>query len=116
MARVDSLSPYALVFLAATACGSGKGHGFAAADGGDKGDATTLADASDGATGDDSAFGSLGDGSLGNGPLTISPADSSISVQYGQHSPTVTFKVTRGGQSVAATYSVDRPEIGAVDA
>jgi hypothetical protein len=118
VARSQTLPPYALALLVATACGSGKGPGFApTADGGDTRDGTTSpSGASDGATGDDSGFASFGDGGLANGPLAISPADSSISVPYGQHSPTVGFKTTRGGQTVAATYAVDRPEVGSVDA
>jgi len=96
------------------ACGSsggskftGSGQGDASAD-----DATVPGD-------DGSALGD--DGShLGNGDassvLTIAPANETIDVTYGQSMPTVQYTATVLGQQVAASFAIDRGEIGSMNA
>ena len=51
-----------------------------------------------------------------NGPLAIATSTASLDVSYGQGSPTATATASVNGNSVAASFSVDRGEIGSIDA
>ena len=80
----------------------------------DKGDATTGTSSSSGASGSSSGF--VGDGSPNdNLPLSITPADSVITVSAGQKTPTVQMTALAGGAAVPVAWSVDRGEIGTID-
>jgi hypothetical protein len=50
-----------------------------------------------------------------NGPLAIAVSASAIDVTYGQGSPTDTASASVNGQPVAASFAVDRGEIGSID-
>jgi hypothetical protein len=61
----------------------------------------------------------VGDDASGDdasGPLVISPANTSIDVNLGQQTPTVSYSATVGGVAVAASFAIDRGEIGSVNA
>ncbi len=53
------------------------------------------------------------------GPLTISPLNDSISVTYGQQTPTVAYvaeiQASGGGQVVPASFSIDLGQVAAID-
>jgi hypothetical protein len=49
-----------------------------------------------------------------NGPLAIALSSSAVDVTYGQSSPTVTASATVNGYGVAASFSVDRGEVGSI--
>jgi hypothetical protein len=77
--------------------------------------------AGDGTTGDGSSSGDgptlLGDDGSGDdsgGMLLIQPTNQAIGVVYGQQTPVVNFTATLHGQMVAASFSIDRGEIGSV--
>jgi hypothetical protein len=55
-----------------------------------------------------------GSGSDVNAPLAISPAQQTIDVVYGGQTPTVTFTATANGSPVAASFAIDRGEIGTI--
>jgi hypothetical protein len=55
------------------------------------------------------------DASANTGGLTIAPVDQVVTVMSGGPSPTVQFTAAYDGQSVAATWSIDRGEIGSFD-
>lgn len=79
----------------------------------DKPDATT-GSSSGGSSGGSSGF--VGDGSPNdNLPLSITPADSVITVSAGQKTPTVQMTALAGGAAVPVAWSVDRGEIGTID-
>ena len=77
----------------------------------------------DGNAGKDSGFLTSHDSTvLSNGPdtgsvFTVTPgALTTITVNAGASSPTVTFKATRNGSPTPAGWSVDRPDIGGIAA
>ncbi len=51
-----------------------------------------------------------------NGPLAIAVSASAIDVPYGQTSPTLTATASVNGQAVAASFSIDRGEVGSIGA
>ena len=53
-----------------------------------------------------------GDGT--SGLLVISPANTTIVVQYGQQSPTVPFTATENGAAVHASFAIDLGQIGTI--
>ncbi len=59
-----------------------------------------------------------GDGStsIPTGPLTIAPLNDVITVPYGTQAPTVTYTAKVGGQSVAASFSIDLGQVGSINA
>jgi hypothetical protein len=50
------------------------------------------------------------------GTLSIAPLNAAITVAYGQKTPTLTYTAQVGGQSVAASFSIDLGQVAAVDA
>ncbi len=56
----------------------------------------------------------LGEGAVFT--IVISPANKVVDVTFGQPPPTVSYTATVDGQPVAASWSVDRGEIGSIDA
>ncbi len=103
----------------AAACGSGPESTF---DAGALNKSTSLGgDASLGADGAVLIVGNFGNGDAAtsvdaNGPLAIATSASSIDVNYGQGSPTITATATINGQTVPASFSVDRGELGSIGA
>ena len=60
--------------------------------------------------GDDAAEGDA------SGTLVIAPASTTINVNLGQQTPTVTYTATVYGKTVPASFAIDRGEIGSMDA
>jgi hypothetical protein len=58
----------------------------------------------------------FGDGSAPSGSLAITPTNKTITVTYGQQTPTVKYSATIGGQSVPASFSIDLGQIAGVTA
>jgi hypothetical protein len=56
-----------------------------------------------------------GDGSK-TGALTITPANKTLNVTMGAPPPTVTYQAFVGGSAVAASWSIDQGELGAINA
>jgi hypothetical protein len=50
------------------------------------------------------------------GPLVLTPMNGVIDVVYGQQTPGVTYTATIAGQTVPASFSIDRGEIGSIAA
>jgi hypothetical protein len=101
----------AVAFGAAAACGGPGGDGFGG-DGG-AGDATV-----DGmGSGDGSPFGDVNFGGDGQaGTLTVTPQNPVLTVTEGGPSVTQQFKALEQGNPVAASWSLDTPGIGTIDA
>ena len=59
-----------------------------------------------------------GDGStpIPTGTLTIAPLNSTLTIPYGSSAQTVTFTAQVGGQSVAASFSIDLGQVAAINA
>jgi hypothetical protein len=57
-----------------------------------------------------------GDGSTASGPLTLTPANKTVTVKYGEHTPGVTYHATVGGAAVPASFAIDIEQIATVDA
>jgi hypothetical protein len=92
----------------AEACGSGRDDGVPGSDGGpSNGDATAT-------FGDDGATG--GPGPDVNGPILLTPANSTIDVNYGQPGNAVVFSATIHGIKVPASFAIDRGELGPIAA
>lgn len=97
----------------AAACGS-SGSNPGDLNGGDAGDDGTLLDTDNG--GDSTGF------DIDGGPtdpdanlLAIKPLDPVVDVTTGAPIPKVTFSATWGGAPIAASWSIDRGEIGVID-
>jgi hypothetical protein len=82
-------------------------------------------DASDAQGGDDRSIGTddgphlVGDDAFNGdatGTLVIAPAAQTIDVNVGQQTPTVTYTATVYGQTVPASFAIDRGEIGSINA
>jgi hypothetical protein len=61
----------------------------------------------------------LGEGGIGDdagGTLVVNPASMNIDVNLGQQAPTVTYTATVFGLAVPASFSIDRGEIGSINA
>ena len=121
--RTPAVILAAIALFASQCAKSGEGGGDASAAGpggpvspGDDGSAF-VGDGSLLAVGDGSLLG-IGDSSLA-GPLTIVPPNAivSVSIQNGvvTAAPTVTFSAQTGAGPVAASWSIDRGELGAID-
>src|ERR1700683_1419762 len=97
-----------LVAAIGAACGSGS---ESSAFGSGRSAASLDGDGDDGAGSDDSGklFGD--DGSTPAGTLVISPANKTITVTYGQQTPTVKYSATIGSQAVPASFSIDLGQI-----
>jgi hypothetical protein len=101
-----------LALATLAACGSSKGPSFD----------TGSHDGGPGSGGDGSALrdGSMrlssGDSQASMGPLAISPLNPTVTVNTGQPLPTVAFKATVGGQPANVVWSIDRGELGAINA
>jgi hypothetical protein len=76
--------------------------------------------ARDRSVGSDDGPNLLGDGTFlggdASGPLVISPMAKTIDVAFATQTPTVTYTATVGGATVGASFSIDRGEIGRIDA
>lgn len=76
----------------------------------------------DGGGGDDATLGD-GDDPFGDGgfdpdaaQLVVTPQNQTVTVVQGQPLPTLQFTATLGGVQVAASWQIDRGELGAIDA
>src|SRR5580704_16361649 len=97
-----------LVAVVAGACGGG-GENFTGSNDGGLHDGTVL--------GDSRLFGDVASfGDAPAGALVILPANKVVDVTVGQPIPTVPYTANEGGGPVAAAFSIDRGEIGAIDA
>jgi hypothetical protein len=74
------------------------------------GDDVTVSDDGPIGFGDDAA------GDDASGALAIAPANQAIDVDFGKQTPTVQYTATASGHPVAASFSIDRGEIGSIDA
>jgi len=100
--------------VAAVAGGCGSGNSSSFPDGGADGSTTT--GATDASLHDSGGTSLLVDGTTPTGVLAISPLHPAITVPYGTHAPTVTFKATSGGVAVAASFTIDLAHIGTMSA
>jgi hypothetical protein len=112
-----ALSASAVIVSLGVGCG-GAGDGGDSKDGGG-----TLVRGDDGTTGfnDDGSGGGFigaddggGNGPDVNGPLAIMPADDVIDVTVGQSATNVTFVATINGNTVPASFAIDRGEMGSL--
>ncbi|HEY1697711.1 MAG TPA: hypothetical protein VGG39_36375 [Polyangiaceae bacterium] len=73
-------------------------------------------DGSSSGAGDDgpTLFNDAGGGGDVNGTLVIAPANKTLTVTYGQQSPTQTFTATINGGTVGASFAVDLGQIGSI--
>lgn len=127
--RMPGISRFSLVLAgsivaaAAVACGSSSRSTFDGGTSGSSGSITGSSGHGGAASGALGPSGTLspsdGDASLtsdASGPLAVSTSASAIDVTYGQQSPTVTATASINGVQVAASFSVDRGEVGSIGA
>jgi hypothetical protein len=50
------------------------------------------------------------------GPLVLSPLNQTVTVTYGEQSPTITYKATAGGEPVSASFAIDLGQIATIAA
>jgi hypothetical protein len=57
-----------------------------------------------------------GDATQPTGPLEIGPTGQTLVVPHGKHAPTLGFTATEGGHAVSASFSIDKGQVGTINA